>query len=205
MNNNSINSTSLSKSGQDKKNRIACHCLFHYKSIWASDRHFPRMTSDCLADSRQSPGRNSSSGPGGLARDNESISGTKVRILVLDDDELVRNLVKDSLEFFGYEVAIATEGGEAIEIYQCAMNEGKPFQVVILDLIIHGGMGGVDTLRKLQDIDPDVQAVASSGYADDPIIKDYRSHGFTGAIAKPYNIADLREVIARLIKTEPEQ
>jgi len=163
------------------------------------------MVSGCLADCRQGPDRNSSSGLGGLARDNESISGAKGRILVLDDDEWVRNLVKDSLEFFGYEVASASEGGEAIEIYQRAMNAGKPFQVVILDLIIYGGMGGVDTLRKLQDIDPGVQAVASSGYADDPIIKDYRSHGFIGAIAKPYNITDLREEIARLIKTEPEQ
>jgi len=124
------------------------------------------------------------------------------RILVMDDDEWVRNLATDSLELYGYDVAGAVEGGEAIEIYQRAMNEGKPFQVVILDLTVHVGMGGAETLRKLQEIDPAVRAVASSGYAEDPIIKDYRSHGFIGAIAKPYNVSELQDEVARLMKAD---
>jgi CheY-like chemotaxis protein len=81
-----------------------------------------------------------------------------------------------------------------------AKADGSPFDVLILDLIVKGGMGGEEAIRKLREIDPDIVAVVSSGYADNPVLADYRIHGFSVILNKPYKIDDLRDCINNLIK-----
>jgi PAS domain S-box-containing protein len=117
------------------------------------------------------------------------------RVLFMDDDERVRKIAGAMLRQLGYDVELASKGEEAIEAYRRAKESGKTFAEVILDLTVQGGMGGERTLMKLREIDPAVKAVISSGYADDPIMKDFRAYGFAGAIAKPYTIEKLTELL----------
>ena len=116
------------------------------------------------------------------------------RVLFMDDEEKVRRIAGAMLRQLGYDVELASNGEEAIEVYRRAKESGEPFAAVILDLTVQGGMGGEKTLRKLCEIDPAVRAIISSGYADDPIMKDFRAHGFASAIAKPYTIEKLIEL-----------
>jgi PAS domain S-box-containing protein len=113
------------------------------------------------------------------------------RILLLDDDEDVRQTTGYMLMRLGYTVEFVNDGELAIDLYQEAIESGTPFDAVIMDLTIPGGMGGEESLKKLLEIDPDIKAIASTGYANDPIISDFRSHGFSGVIPKPCSIAGL--------------
>ena len=121
------------------------------------------------------------------------------KILVMDDEELVRNVAADMLKILGHEVQCAADGKAAIEMFSRAKADGSPFDVLILDLIVKGGMGGEEAIRKLREIDPDIVAVVSSGYADNPVLADYRMHGFSAILNKPYNIGALRDCINELI------
>lgn len=128
-----------------------------------------------------------------------SILSNTGRILVMDDDLMIRNIAGRLLRFIGYEVVTVTSGDETIREYKEAMQKNKKFDVVILDLTVAGGMGGRDTIRALKEIDPHVKAVVSSGYSDDPIMTDYQKYGFTDLIAKPYKIYELGEVVFRVM------
>ncbi len=129
------------------------------------------------------------------------ITPHKGRILLVDDEEPILALGARVIGSLGYEVELARGGEEAVEIYRKARGTSRPFDAVIMDLTIPGGMGGKETLEKLREVDPTVRAVVSSGYSNDPIMSGYRSHGFRGAIAKPYTIDDvartLRSVLGR--------
>jgi PAS domain S-box-containing protein len=116
----------------------------------------------------------------------------KGRILVMDDEELLRTVSKEMIEALGHEVVCAGDGGEAIAAFAKARSEGRPFDVVILDLTVKGGMGGEQTLAGIREIQPDAVAVVSSGYADSPAIAEYRSRGFAAFLKKPYDIESLR-------------
>lgn len=115
----------------------------------------------------------------------------KRRILLMDDEEIIREVAQGMLEMLGDDVELACHGEEAIGKYQGALLSGNPFDLVILDLTIKGGMGGKETIQKLQEIDPEVRAVVSSGYSDNSVVASYREHGFQGVLNKPYNIKDL--------------
>lgn len=119
------------------------------------------------------------------------------RVLFMDDEERVRRIAGAMLQQLGYDFELAGNGEEAVEAYRRAKESGKPFAVVILDLTVQGGMGGEKALGKLREIDPVVKAVISSGYADDPIMQEFGAHGFSGAIAKPYTIEKLTELLRR--------
>jgi DNA-binding NtrC family response regulator len=121
------------------------------------------------------------------------------RVLVMDDEEMLRNLLAVAIRILGHEVELAENGEKAVELYQAAKELGRPFDGVILDLTVRGGMGGVQTIKVLQKIDPLVKAVVSSGYADDPVMVDYERYGFRGALAKPYEIVNLRQTLARVM------
>ncbi len=121
------------------------------------------------------------------------------RILVMDDDPKILNVVQKFLSQLGYSVETASRGEEAIEKYQAAVNESSNFDIVILDLTVKGGMGGLETLPALQKIDPTVVAVASSGYSTDDVIQKYREFGFAGALGKPYKFKMLSRLMWRLI------
>jgi len=124
------------------------------------------------------------------------------RILVMDDQEEVRRVVKSALKKIGCVVTTSSDGSEAIEKYKEAMYDGTGFDVVILDLTIPGGVGGGETIKKLTQIDPDVIAVVASGYSDDAIMVDCQKYGFKKAIAKPYTIQILREEIQQLLNDQ---
>ena len=121
------------------------------------------------------------------------------RILVMDDEDMVRKVLRDTLAVFGYEVTTAADGTTAIELYKEAAKSGNPFVAVIMDLTIPGGMGGMEAIQKLTEFDPDVKAVVSSGYSNDPIMTNFRECGFCGVIAKPYKMSKLNTVLHNVI------
>jgi PAS domain S-box-containing protein len=123
------------------------------------------------------------------------VAGRSCRVLVMDDEEIVRLVAGELLRELGHEAEFAENGGSAIEKYRQALSEGRPFDAVILDLTIRGGMGGLETLLKLKEIDPGVNAVVSSGYSDDDETADYKTHGFRSYLKKPYNIEQLQDVL----------
>ena len=125
--------------------------------------------------------------------------GQSARILVMDDEEIIREVVSQLLEACEYEVETAEGGQSAIEMYQQARTCGRPFAAVIMDLTIPGGMGGEEAIKELLLLDPEVKAIVSSGYADDPIMANYVEYGFKGIVSKPYSINQLREVLSRVL------
>ncbi len=122
------------------------------------------------------------------------------RILLMDDEEIVREVAKEMLAELGYEAGFARDGKEAIDLYKEAMASGRPFDVVIMDLTIPGGMGGKEAILDLLQIDPGVKAVVSSGYSDDAVMSDWLHYGFSAVIAKPYRISELSSVIHQVAK-----
>ena len=121
------------------------------------------------------------------------------RILVMDDEKHVRDTVAAVLSSIGYEAITAIDGVEAIEIYKEAMASDSPFDAIIIDLTIPGGMGGRETIQRLMEIDSEIKAIVSSGYSNDPILVNFREHGFMGFIPKPYKIQELSEILHRVI------
>ncbi len=148
----------------------------------------------CLPASDEMAGEAPQTGTG-----NGSGTGTG-RILVMDDEELVRNVTASMLEHSGYEVDLACDGAGAIEKYTEARRRGEPFAAVVMDLTIPNGMGGKEAVAALLKIDPAARVIAASGYSNDPVMADYRSYGFRQVIAKPFRISDLTEVVAGVIE-----
>jgi CheY-like chemotaxis protein len=123
----------------------------------------------------------------------------KGRVLIMDDEELIREATGALLEFLGYDFQAAKDGAEAITLYREALAGSQRFDVVILDLTVPGGMGGHESLKQLLAIDPRVKAIVSSGYFHDPVIANYRAHGFQGVVSKPYTIEELSDTLYKLI------
>jgi PAS domain S-box-containing protein len=123
----------------------------------------------------------------------------KGNVLLMDDDPMVRDVAGNILSHLGYDVVSARDGGEALDLYRKAMGSARPFDVVILDLTVPGGMGGGETMKKLLEIDPGVRGIVSSGFFSDPIMADPRSHGFVAVIAKPYTIQALSTLLKEII------
>jgi len=121
------------------------------------------------------------------------------KLLVVDDEESIREAMGQVLGYLGYEGEFVRDGAEAVERYERAKELGQPFDAVILDLTIPGGLGGKETVQKLRDIDPQVKAIVSSGYSHDPVMADFRKYGFEGVVAKPYKIEELRKVLYNVI------
>jgi len=118
----------------------------------------------------------------------------------MDDEAAIRQLFGNLLSSLGYDCALAAEGREAVELYRAAAQEkGEPFDAVILDLTVPGGMGGREALRELVEIDADVKAIVSSGYSNDEVVAEFAEHGFRAAIAKPFGLAQLSKVLAEVV------
>ncbi|MCD4774528.1 MAG: PAS domain S-box protein [Candidatus Aegiribacteria sp.] len=124
------------------------------------------------------------------------LSGGK--ILVMDDQEMVRKTATSMLKKLGYQVDSAINGSETIEKYTRGMDTMEPYNAVILDLTIPGGMGGIDTMQELLKIDPDVTAIVSSGYSTAPVMADYTSYGFSGVMIKPYSISQISDLMRNI-------
>ncbi len=118
----------------------------------------------------------------------------------MDDEDIVRDVAGEMIKSLGHGVELAEHGAQAIERFRLAIKAGMPFDVVILDLTIRGGMGGIETLKKLKEDDPNVKAVVSSGYSNDSGLSEYEGQGFAAVLMKPYTIEGLQETLERLLK-----
>ncbi len=121
------------------------------------------------------------------------------KVLIMDDEELIRLTAGAILKDFGYDVVLSGNGDEAIGFYYEAEDSGHPFDAVVLDLTIRGGMGGMETIKRLHEINPKVKALVSSGYSDAPVMSDFRKYGFSGVITKPYAMEDLNRALQGVI------
>lgn len=121
------------------------------------------------------------------------------RILIMDDESFIRDVLGRLFTHFGYEVGYAKDGAEAIAAYRSAVDEGRPYHLVIMDLVIPGGMGGREAIKRLLEIDPEAKVIVSSGYSNDPIMANYKKYGFCEAVAKPYKNEDLRSIVQRVL------
>jgi two-component system, cell cycle sensor histidine kinase and response regulator CckA len=119
------------------------------------------------------------------------------RILLVDDEETVRKSGGEILKRLGYEVEFAAEGAEAVRAYDRAQREDRPFDLVIMDLTIPGGMGGADAAERIREIHPQSRVILSSGYSEDRALAHHREHGFCGVLAKPYNVEALAREVHR--------
>jgi PAS domain S-box-containing protein len=136
------------------------------------------------------------------AEDGGLLVGTG-KILVMDDEEMVREVLGRLLPRLGYEAEFARDGGEAIAMFVQAHGSGQAFAAVILDLTVPGAMGGKETMARLLEIDPQVKAIVSSGYSDDPIMADFLKYGFRGVLAKPYQVSELSKILHDVIMGKP--
>jgi PAS domain S-box-containing protein len=133
-------------------------------------------------------------------QDDEKLVPGKGKILVMDDESIVREVLSKMLQTMGYEVKLAEDGIKAIELYTRAQDTGDPFATVILDLTVPGGMGGKEAMARLLQIDPQVRAIVSSGYSDDPVMANFQRYGFSEVIAKPYKISELHKVLRKTLE-----
>jgi PAS domain S-box-containing protein len=125
------------------------------------------------------------------------------RVLLMDDEEPIREMARFLLNRLGFEAELAADGAEAVRMYQTAQSGGQPFDLVIMDLTVPAGMGGQEALERLRQINPDVKAIVSSGYSSDPVLANYRSHGFRGMVAKPYQLDDLTRALREALTGAP--
>jgi two-component system cell cycle sensor histidine kinase/response regulator CckA len=128
-------------------------------------------------------------------------TGTE-RLLVMDDEEALRNLLATVLTTLGYEVQTAGDGAEAIVLFENAKACGRGFDAVLLDLTVSGGMGGLEAAARLKELDSSIKLIVSSGYSDAPVLSDLRKYGFDDSIPKPWTVARVSEVIRRVLVSD---
>ncbi len=130
----------------------------------------------------------------------ELIDGQGRRILIMDDDDAVRQTLRLMLVKLGFEVLVASDGEEALAQYRESLTNGRPFAAVILDLTIRGGLGGKETMTQLLALNPEVKAIVSSGYADVPVMSKFQRYGFHGVLTKPFKITDLSRTLREVLE-----
>lgn len=126
------------------------------------------------------------------------------KVLVMDDEALIRSVLSKMLRRLGCRSSSAQNGNEAVYLYQRAFDSGRPFDLVILDLTVPGGMGGKDAMVRIREADPSARVVVSSGYSNDPVMADHQRFGFDGVISKPYSLADLSAALGAVFSTPRE-
>jgi CheY-like chemotaxis protein len=140
--------------------------------------------------------------PQGSAADPSHPANGQGRILFMDDEPKIREVVGRMLRAIGYEVTMTSNSQEVVQAYQNALENDQRFDAVIMDLTVPGGMGGQDAIQKLMVIDPEVKAIVSSGYSNDPVMAEYASWGFKGVVSKPFGINELSQVLKQVLAQE---
>ncbi|MBJ6752466.1 ABC transporter substrate-binding protein [Geomonas anaerohicana] len=138
-----------------------------------------------------------------LAREQESSHAPAGggSVVVMDDEELIRDLTGAMLEQLGYTPTTCCEGSEAVELYSAARQKGERYDAVIMDLTIPGGMGGKEAAQCILELDPQACLIVSSGYSNDPVMSEYRKHGFRATLSKPYTVKDVARVLREVLPT----
>jgi len=126
-------------------------------------------------------------------------ASSQAKILLMDDEQMVRAVAKEMLMELGHGVELSENGKEAIKLYMEAINTNNKFDIVIMDLTIPGGMDGKEAVQKILNLDPDAKVIVSSGYSNDPVMANFKDYGFCSAIVKPYQLQELSKVINQLI------
>lgn len=121
------------------------------------------------------------------------------RVLLMDDDSLLNESIGRALNALGFEAILCKDGKEAVQAYSKALKDGKTVNAVILDMTVPGGMGGIEALERIKELDPDVRAIVSSGYSDEPIMASYAEHGFKAALLKPYGVTELSNILNKVL------
>ena len=121
------------------------------------------------------------------------------RIMIMDDEKMVRELVAKILSRFGYEVVGAKDGDEALQLYREAKETGAPIDLIIMDLTIPEGVGGQEAVKKIHQIDPEAKMIVSSGYSNDPVMADHGKYGFRAALVKPFQLRELRDIVRKTL------
>ncbi len=124
----------------------------------------------------------------------------EARILVMDDEAIIREVVVELLKELGYEATAVEDGKKCLEVYDEATVSGKPFDLVILDMNVSQGMGGIETIDLLRKIDPKVKAMASSGSSYDPVMEQPHKFGFQAALEKPFDLEKLASAVNAVLK-----
>lgn len=130
---------------------------------------------------------------------------THRRILIMDDDPMILELVSMLLQELGYEVLTASNGEEALAIYENTLKSERPVDIIIMDITVKGGLGARETMPKLLKLNPNVKAVVSSGYSKDPIMANYQEYGFTATLPKPYRIQKLANLLEQIADTAQKE
>ncbi len=126
------------------------------------------------------------------------------RIMLMDDEQMIRTLVQSQLSNLGHEAILAVDGEQAINKYQELQDSGNPVDLVIMDLTIPGGMGGQEAAKKLLAIDPAAKIIVASGYSNDPVMAHYKDYGFCGAVIKPFDLTELSNTINLALKEKKQ-
>jgi CheY-like chemotaxis protein len=124
-----------------------------------------------------------------------SRSPFRVRILFMDDEATIRGMAEIFMQRLGFDCDLVADGAEAVKKYQEALEKGRKYSLVLMDLTVPGGMGGREAMEQLRRLDPSVCAIVSSGYSRDPVMSNYHAHGFRAVLPKPYGLAQLRKVV----------
>ena len=131
-----------------------------------------------------------------------SKSAVKKRILLMDDEQMILDIVSRMLTHLSYDVSICTDGAQAIALFAKAKTNGKPFDVVLMDLVIPNGVGGQDAVHTIRKIEPTAKVIASSGHLEHPVMIDYKKFGFISVLEKPYKLERLQQVIEAAVAAE---
>ncbi len=118
----------------------------------------------------------------------------KRTVLLMDDEEMVCEIAERMITHLGYEAQVANDGLEAIELYKKRFNEGMAFDLVIMDLNVPNGFGGMETIKDILFVNPDAKVLVSSGYSADPVMCNPEEFGFAGSLSKPFEIKSFREM-----------
>ena len=136
-----------------------------------------------------------------VANEDPLFEKESIKVLFVDDEETIRTITAEMLTKLGCSVEATAEGETAIKLYSLALQKGTPYDLVILDLTIPGGMGGKDAIKAILEINPNAKVIVSSGYADDPVMAHYTDYGFKGVATKPYTLSELKNIIEKTLKS----